>query len=228
MIALVRLFPPRSPTVRLECVPDLPTAPAAQYSGLFVRCRCRSEVEESVTWYEDLRLVRPTAVLGLVATPADCAERLGRCTSVVNPVVFSSDLVAGTVPEEALNTLHQRSIEGQILNELADLHGPEILGIRRTLEALISRAVRGGTAARAARDLGITAAGLRRRLGHYGLSPRILVPSIRVRAFELNVESGVDRRTALCLANWSSHEQRRKAFKRVRAGGHEFRNRGVV
>jgi AraC-like DNA-binding protein len=95
-------------------------------------------------------------------------------------------------------------------------HGQDILRERNMFEAVIARGAGGGTAESVARVLGVSERTLRRRLSCYGLTPRELIPRVRLRAYELRVDQGTPRVDALLAGAWGNHEARRKAKARHR------------
>lgn len=215
MIALVRVLGPRGAGNGIAELTALPEPPASRYTAFAVRCRNEIKVAEAVVWYRALIESRPSAPLGLIARARDCIQPIA---GLGHSLVFVKDptvLVGGGLPESSLAALRGAGIQGRILTEIVNDHGPEVLSKRESLMALIASAVTGGTLRRAAKYLCIHPDTLSRRLKRVGLSPRLLRRQVRVRAYELRVEMGAERSVALTACGWTDHKHRRKATARL-------------
>jgi transposase-like protein len=73
----------------------------------------------------------------------------------------------------------------------------------------------GGTLQRAARDLDVHPNTLARWLEAARLSPRPLRQKVRITAYELRVEQGMERTGALVAGGWTDHEERRQTLARL-------------
>jgi acyl-coenzyme A thioesterase PaaI-like protein len=216
MIGLLDVLPPPSGdaagTFRLE---TLPPPPAPRLSGLIARCRDAHEARRTLEWYDRVRSSRPEFPLGLVCASAACVDALSRCRFPVEALVAPAELCAGGVPGAAMDAVRAAAVESRILEELVQRHGTAILEALPTLKITVAQAVRGGTVQAAARELGVTRDTVRRRLKAVGLSAGLLMAKARLRAFDLRIEMGYDRGSALVTCGWSSHDARRKARSRA-------------
>ena len=216
MIALVRVpAPPRAANGIAE-IGSLPEPPASRYTAFAVHCRDETEVREAVVWYRALFDSRSGTPLGLIAGANDCIQPVAHLDRSLVFVMDPSRLSGGGLPESALEALREAGVEGRILEEIVRKHGPEVLSEQQSLRALIGRAVAGSTIARAANDLCVHPDTMTRRFKRVGLSARWLRRWVRMRAYQLRVELGVDRSVALVAGGWTDHEQRRKASARLR------------
>ena len=218
MIGLVRVPAPSGAGNGTAELTSLPEPPASRYTAFAVRCRDEGEVREALLWYQTLLDTRPGAPLGLIACANDCIQPVADLDHALAFVMDPSRLNGGGLPGSALEALREAGIEARILEEIVREHGPQVLSRRQSIEAVIARAVSGGTLQRAARDLDLHANTLARWLEGVGLSPRLLRRQVRARAFELRVEQGMDRRAALDAGGWTDHEKRRQTLSRLRDG----------
>jgi AraC-like DNA-binding protein len=218
MIALVRLPAPSGAGNGTAELTSLPEAPASRYTAFAVRCRDEGEVREALAWYRRVLESRPETPLGLVARATDCVRPVADLDRSLVFVMDPARLSGGALPASALETLREAGIEGRIMEEIVCDYGPQVLSQRQSIEALIARAAAGGTLQRAANDVGVHPNTLARWLKGVGLSPRRLRQQVRVRAFELRVEQGMERNTALDAGGWTDHEKRRQTLARLRDG----------
>ena len=172
---------------------------------------------ETLDWYRTVRAVRPALAFGLVCEPEACAEHLAHLPYSLAFLLRPSDLVAGGLPREALGRLRQAGVEGRIFDEVVERYGEQVSAQEETLRAVIARACFGGTVSRAARDLGVAPWTATRRLGSVGIAAGHLRSKVRLRAYEVRVELGVDPAEALRASGWTHQEDRRKAAKRTSA-----------
>jgi hypothetical protein len=212
MIGLVRLSPPAGGGLGVEPVNALPPPPAARYSGVVVLCDGATPLARALDWYAQVRSERPAFALGIVARPEICFRALGAFTHRVSPVLAPDELIGGRLPHSALEAMFESTLEVRIMEEMVREHGGHILAERSLLVSLISRAVYGGTVKRAARDTGQSVDSVERRLGRLGLRPGRLRSWVRVRAYELRIEYGATRASALAASGW----RRTEDFLRVR------------
>jgi hypothetical protein len=215
MIGLVGILPPPAHHDGTVCLNEVPPVPATGLAGVAVLCGRASEVEAALSWYGAVRAIRPAFPMGLVCWPEDSATALGACAHPVNPVIRPGDLHAGGLPLQSLDQLRAASVEGLILQEMTLKYGASVQRERALLQCLVPPAVRGGSLRRVARDCGVSEDTVQRRLRALGLRCGRLMSWVRVRGFQLHVELGVDRSTALTIGNWSSHDARRKTARRV-------------
>lgn len=217
MIGLVCVLPPPGDGAGTVCLEALPEPPASRFSGVAIRCADRDGVAEALRWYRAVRDARPALAFGLVCEPQACAEQLAGLPHPITFLLRPGDLVAGGLRGEALAQLREAGVEGRILDEVVERYGKEVLDQEETIRALIARACCGGTVARAARDLGVSSKTVRRRLHGAGIPAAGLFRAwVRLRAFEVRVQLGVDRTVALKAAGWRSQAERRKAARRAR------------
>lgn len=219
MIALVRLLPPATANVGTATLNALPKPPASAYSGFAVRCDDAPDVARAVEWYRQVLEVRPGVPLGLVSERDHCADALARLGHALIFLIPPRDLVAGGLPARLLEEVRSASVEGRLLEEVLAHLGDSARPLAATIRALISRAVRGGSVASAARDLGVSGRTVRRRLKSIGLSPGHLKQEVRLRAYELRVELGMSRSAALAAGGWSHQDHRRKCQLRLHRSG---------
>lgn len=222
MIGLVRLLPPSAHsagTIQLDRLPELHPV---RFSGFIVRASAADEAEEVVDWYMAMRSGRPGIPLGLISPPPVAIEPVAKCRFPIEFVLPPSELIDGNVPVEALEQVRGAAVEGQILGELIHERGTRISAPEHTITTLIAHAVRGGTVASAAADLGVTRETVTRRVGGAGIRARRLMSWARLRAFDIRVELGWDRNLALGACGWMSHEARRKAAARLRQSGGSY------
>lgn len=215
MIGLVRVLPPSQGRVGSAQVPALPTPPALRFTGFAVFCDTQADVELTVSWYADLCLVRPGAPLGLIARAEDCAMSLAALDRSLAFLLDPSKAIGRVLPQEALQQLRAKSVEGRLLEEIIGREGQHVRTEEETLRALVVAAARGGTLASAGSDLGVSAECVRRRLAGVGLSARNMKREVRALAYELRLALGLDRDSALLAGGWSDHEQRRKFMSRL-------------
>lgn len=216
MIALVRVSAPPGAGCGTAEFSSLPQPPALRYTAFAVQCRDEGEVREALGWYRTILKSRPATPLGLVARPMDCIQPVAHLD---RSLVFAMDparLNGGGLPASAFETLREAGIEGRILEEIVRKYGSEVLSERKSLDALIARAVSGSTIGRAAKDIGIHPDTLARQLKGVGVSPLWLRRWARVRAYQLRTQTGMDPGVALAAGRWTDHEQRRKAVARLR------------
>lgn len=216
MMALVRVSAPPGAGNGIVEIGSLPEPPALRYMAFAVHCRDETEVREAVVWYRMLLDERPGAPLGLIARADSCIQPVA---GLNHSLVFAMDpslLNGGGLPESALQTLREAGIEARMLEEVVREYGPEVLSEEETLRALIARAAAGGTIGGAARDLGVHPDTLARRLAAVGLSARWLRQWVRLRAYGLRVQMGMDSRVALMAGGWADQQQRRKTAARFR------------
>lgn len=216
MIGLVRLLPPASDTSSSTVIDRLPPIPSAGFSGALVRCVGDLEISEALSWYADVRKVRPGFPVGIVCAPELCVGALGSFTYPVAPLLSPGDLVNGAVPALALADLRSMSVEGQLLRELAADYPAAMLGQQELLECITAHAVRGGTLESAARKIGCSVDTLRRRLSVHQISPSRLMQWLRIRAYDLRVEMGEGPRAALSAGGWNTQKARRKCRSRLK------------
>lgn len=219
MIALVRLLPPVTENVGTVALDALPRPPASAYSGFAVRCDGEPDVVHAIEWYRQVLEQRPAVPLGVVCRPDHCAGALARLGHSLTFLISPRDLVAGGLPATLLDEVRSASVEGRLLEEVLARHGDSARPLATTIRALISRAVRGGSLAGAARDLDVAERTVRRRLKSIGLSPGILKRELRLRAFELRVKLGMSRSAALAAGGWANQAQRRKCKSRLHRSG---------
>jgi AraC-like DNA-binding protein len=217
MIALVRLLPPIDSCVTVTELDHLPTLETATHSGYFVLCQDKTELYETLAWHAALRALVPSVGLGLVCPPEISAAALRLIGQNLRPVLYPHALPVARVPSAALEDLRSRSIEGQIFRELCETHQGRIEPHTDIVEALIAHAIQGGTASGVARRLGLSVDTLRRRLQVIGLQPGSLIPQIRLRGYELRVESGDSPTKALLACGWTDPKAHRKVCARKRA-----------
>lgn len=215
VIAFVRLPPPPGigGTAALE---SLPALPASGYAACVARTFTTPDVEAALNWLIAVRTDRPTVRLGLIGTPEVCARSLASCPHPVEPSLTPEELVGGTLPPAVFAELQERSLEGQILDELTHLYGRAILHGRFRIQALISHAVAGKTVQSTARHCGCSVDTLERHLAHLGFSAGRLASAVRVRAFQLRVQNGAAGQAALESCGWHDREYYRRVLHRVR------------
>lgn len=216
MIALVRVSAPAGAGSGIAEIGSLPEPPGCGYTAFAVHCRGEGEVRETLLWYRLVLDSRPGAPLGLIACATDCIQPIAELDHSLTFVLDPGELNGGGLPAGALEALRNAGIEGRILQEIVNEHGPEVFAEQGMLRAVIARAVSGGTLGRAARDLGVHPDTLARWLKSAGLSPRLLRQGIRMRAFELRVELGMERGVALGACGWTHQGPRRRALGRLR------------
>lgn len=216
MIALVRVTAPPAAGGGTEELGTLPDPPGSRYTAFAVHCREVGEVRETLDWYRAVLASRPAVPLGLIAPDTEVIEPIAALDHSLAFVMNPARLNGGGLPVTALAALLEAGIEGRILEEIVAEHGPEVLVHGALIRAVIARAVAGGTCGRAARDLGVHPDTLARRLNAVGLAPRLVRQRVRVRAYELRTDLGVERSAALVAGGWTSHQQRRKAVARLR------------
>jgi AraC-like DNA-binding protein len=214
MIALIGLLAPRGTPVGTVALDVLPSPPAFSYSGFAVHCVCEAEVADTIDWYRQVLAGRRAVPLGLVCRPNHCARLLAQFEHPLNFLISPFDLVAGGLPATLLDEIRSASIEGRLLEEIIAHHGDAAKPMASTIRTLIYRAVRGGSVASVARDLGVSSRTVRRRLRKVGLSPGSLKQKLRLRAYELRLELGMSRNAALAAGGWNDHGQRRKCARR--------------
>lgn len=216
MIALVRVTAPPAAGGGTEELGTLPDPAGFGYTAFAVHCREVGEVRETLDWYRAVLASRPAVPLGLIAPDTEAIAPIADLNHSLAFVMNPGRLNGGGLPVTALDALREAGVEGRILEEVIEEHGPEVLVHGALIRAVIARAVAGGTCGRAARDLGVHPDTLARRLKGIGLSPRLLRQRVRVRAYELRTALEVDRSAALVAGGWTTHEQRRKAGARLR------------
>lgn len=216
MIALVRVSAPpgaESGTVELN---SLPEPPGSRYTAFAVQCQAEGEAHEALLWYRTVLDSRPSAPLGLIARETDCIQAVADLDHSLEFFMNPRRLNGEGLPASALQALRDAGIEGRMLEEIVREHGREVLSEEKALRVLISRAAAGGSIGRAASDLGVHQDTLVRRLDRVGLSLGPLKRRVRVRAYGLRVEHGVNPSVALLAGGWTNHEQRRKTMSRLR------------
>jgi hypothetical protein len=218
MLALVRVSAPPAAGCGAAELSSLPEPPGSRYTAFAIRCRNETEVCEALAWYRRVLESRPETPLGLIARATDCIQPVADLDRSLVFVMDPSRLNGGGLPESALEALREAGIEARILEEIVQEHGPQVLSQREAVEAVIARAVSGGTIGRAASDLGVHANTVAGWLKGVGLSPRPLRQQVRARAYELRVEQGMDCNAALDAGGWTDHEKRRQAQARLRDG----------
>jgi AraC-like DNA-binding protein len=214
MIALVGLNLPAGPAPGVARIDRLPAPEAALHLGYLVRCDDERTLTATLSWYEAARASRPSLVLGIVCAPEVCAEPLGRTTVPVSPVVAPGDLESDRVPTWALAELRANTIEARPLDELYTELALQV--DRPLLEALVPHAIRGGRLKSLARALGLSDDTIRRRLGPIGQSPGALMSSLRLRAYDLLLESEHTPKAALAACGWRDARAYQKARSRRR------------
>lgn len=216
MIGLVGVLPPPGDSAGTVCLGALPEAPASQFSGFAVLCVHRAQVCATLNWFREVRELRPTIPLGMVADPDQCADALAELPFALTFRLSTGDLIAGGLPTFTLNQLREASLEGSLIAEVLHTYGGLVSPEIQTIRAVVARAVHGGTLSSAARDLDVSPETLRLRLGQVGIRAVDLRRWVRVRAYELRIGLGVDAGTAAAACGWTSQDQRRKAFHRFR------------
>jgi hypothetical protein len=151
-----------------------------------------------------------------MARAADCVQPVADLDRSLVFVMDPSRLNGGGLPGSALEALREAGVEARILEEIVREHGPQVLSRRQSIETVIARAAAGGTLQRAASDLGVHANTLARWLRGVGLSPRQLRQRVRIMAYEIRVEQGMERNAALDAGGWTDHEKRRQTLARLR------------
>lgn len=219
MIGLVRLRPSEADGPGTLVLDRLPAVPAKRLSGALVRCGGEGELAEALSWYAEIRAVRPGFPSGLVCAPEICAGPLGQFTFPVAPLLTPGDLVNGEVPGFALAELRSVSVEGRLMDEVAVAHPSAVLDHREVIECLIAHAVRGGTLDTTARDLGCSTDTVRRRLGVHGIRPGALMRQLRLRAYDVRLELGEAPAAALAAGGWNSRKAQAKARYRLAKRG---------
>jgi AraC-like DNA-binding protein len=214
MIALVNVLPP-GPNAGIETLDCLPLPGAAAHAGWLVGCSDCGEIQVTLSWYDAVRAVRPTVALGLVCPLDQCAPLVGALPYPVRPLLGFDSLLGGRVPEVALGELRAMSVAGRLIEELALDYGDAVLAERALLEALVARAIRGGTLEGLSRALGCHPETLRRALVRFGLRPGQLMSRIRLRAYELMDEGGDAPARALAACGWTNPNARHKARSRL-------------
>lgn len=214
MIALVGVLSPTGSHTGTVTMNRLPNPEHSRHAGYVVHCRDSAEVERTLAWHEDVRVLRRSTPLGLVCDLHHCAVAVGSLAYPVQPIIPPAELSAGALPDHALDQIRTRSVEGLIFATLCHLYGDELTANRETIEAIISSAVHGGTLGRVATLLGISTETIRRRLRAIGISPGRLRTSIRLQAYRLLVDLGEHPAAALQACGWSDYEARRKCQRR--------------
>lgn len=215
MIGLVGLLARHRDRGGVEVLDRLPEPSRSLHSGYFVRCGQESEVEDVLEWYRLVKEVRPTLVLGLVCAPDFCAAALGRTTIPVHPVIHPDRIEDGSAPSWALSEIRFASVERRILQELVQEHGTPIMAERYLLEVLIANGIRGVTVERLSRRAGLSHDTVSRRLKVVGIQAGALVRVVRLRAYDLLVESGEPPASAVSACGWTSAKARYEARKRA-------------
>lgn len=215
MIGLIRVFPPPrewAGTIRLE---GLPEPPASRFSAFAARCEDRAQVRTTLEWYGTVRTMRPALALGLVCDAEACAEQLAGLRHPLTFLLRPDDLVADGLPGDALAELRASGVEGLVLEKVLARYGGGVLEQEDTLRALLARACAGGSVMRTARDLAVTPATVRRRLSAVGIQAGKLRSQVRLWAYRIRVDAGVDPAEALRASGWTSQSGRRKAARRI-------------
>jgi hypothetical protein len=214
MIGLVRLLPPSGDELRVEVLDRLPEPIDASHSGYLVRCGDEAEMAETLAWYTEVRVARPSITLGIVCSPAVCAAALGRTTIPIQPVIDPDLLQDGHVPPWGISELRSVSVEAQIVAELVEARGDGVAAERALLEILVSYACRGRTFQRLCRDLKRSDDVVRERLTAIGVQPGRFMSAVRLRAYDLLVERGHRPVDARLACGWTSAKARDQARKR--------------
>lgn len=215
MLAFVDLAPPADAT-GVQVLSDLPAVPGTAYCGFFVRCDKDGQLRTTLDWYAAILEERPFVPLGVVCQPQLCFSALGGFPHAVCPVLSTSQLIGESPPLASIEQLRAASIEGAVISMIVREFGPDVLAKKRTVKALVARAIDGGQLQSVARDLNLSPQTIRNRLAKVGLKPGYLMRIARVWAYQMRVRMGVDRHTALMATGWNNPEARRKVIRRLR------------
>lgn len=221
MIGLVGVLAPPGDGAGTACLDSLPHPPALSLAAAAVQCSHGLEVDTILEWFGEMRAKRPAFPMMLVADQT-CAAQLASFPHPVVGMVSPSELQAGGLPRTALERLRAASVEGRVLDRLVLRFGRKLLQESSIVRCLIAHAVRGGTVAAAARDVGVSCDTIRRRLAVVGLRPRELIRAARILAYEERRLQGASPPVALCACGWNDPEHLRRARRRDQAAG----NRG--
>ncbi|MEJ2186012.1 MAG: hypothetical protein P8Z36_08750 [Gemmatimonadota bacterium] len=218
MMAFVGIQPPTGHSEGIQAVPDLPESPATRFSGFLVRSEHESNLARTLAWYRDVVDQRPGVPLGIVYSPNVCLAMLGECAHPIRPIIPTDNLVAGAPPMAVVEQLREASVEGRIMQELVAEFGGSILVEKRILTALIAYGVGGGLVASAAHELKCSQEKIRLHLAEFGIQPGRLMSRVRLRAYDLRKQLGVQTRQALDAGGWHTSEARRKVARRQKNG----------
>jgi AraC-like DNA-binding protein len=168
-----------------------------------------------VSWYDRVRRQRPWTVLGVACDMTDAEVRaLSAAPFSIAPVLSPRDAPGGVVPNETLGWFLRGSIEGRIRECLTRDLGCGSEDDNELLSVFVAHAVRGGTLAGVARDIGVTERTVARRFrGLTDCPAKCLLRRARITAVELQGSS--DRVGGAVLA--SAGFRTRGAFEKARS-----------
>ncbi len=216
MIGFVGLRPPSQDPGTVVQLAELPGIPAANYSGILVRCDSDDKVHDALRWCSAVRKCRPNFAFGLVCKADDCVRALGEFPERVTPVLSPMELEGDRVPTDVLAGIRRESIEGRIMDELILEADGHILEEPQLLRVLVAHGVRGHRLGRVANSMKLSIETVRRRLKRAGFSAGRLLTRVRLRAYDLSLEQGGSPSVALEACGWFDQEARRKCVRRLR------------
>lgn len=201
--------PPDLPYVR--STGSLPDPCSREGSGYIARVGCAISPSTFADWMSTVQEVQPGVPIaaGIATDWQTSLELLKRgvvLDSCFNAALLENSSLLVSVIEEVRN----KAVPRLILEDWRELFG---LGseVEPLLEVLASVGADGGGVQRAARQLDLSEATLRRRLQNTS-SPGRLLRDARLRSVELRIQLGWPKRQAVRAAGWLSAE----AYHRVR------------